>query len=112
MPTFSFVCLVNAADGRDADFNRWHSEVHLPEVVAAGGFVRARRLRLVTPLDPDRKAYRYLILYEGEVPDTAHALDALNRAIAEQRVTFSDTLDADSWAAVYEDIPGASYPPG
>ncbi|HZU63789.1 MAG TPA: hypothetical protein VFF98_08900 [Novosphingobium sp.] len=110
MGKFSFVCLVNAADGQDAAFSAWHTQEHLPAMVRHGGFVRAKRMRLVQPLDTQQDSYRYLILYEGEVPDTAQALDALNRAIAAGQITFSDTLAPQSWAAVYEEIAGACYP--
>lgn len=56
MRKFIMASLVNASPDADAAFNQWHSEVHLPEIVENGGFISARRLRLVDDLIPGNRA--------------------------------------------------------
>lgn len=43
---YKFVVLTNAVEGRDAEFNDWHSNVHLADVVAIPGILRAERYEL------------------------------------------------------------------
>lgn len=109
MPKFMMASLVNASPDADEAFNQWHSEVHMPEVVENGGFIKARRLRLVDDLIPGQPSYRYLILYEGECANPANALEQLNAAHGEGRIQASDTLDLSMWAALFEEIPGGEY---
>lgn len=109
MRKFIMASLVNASPDADAAFNQWHSEVHLPEIVENGGFISARRLRLVDDLIPGQPSYRYLILYEGECADPAKALDQLNAAHGDGRIQSSDTLDPFMWAGLFEEIPGGEY---
>lgn len=66
-------------------------------------------MRLMKNLDDGAKSYQYLIIYEGEVDNPDEALNQLNAAVASGKVSFHDSLHPESWAAVYEEIPGASY---
>ena len=109
MPRIRFIAQVNVVDGRDDEFNEWHTNVHMPEVLAASGFTSAQRFRLVTPDAADPKPFRYLIIYEGECDDPKKALDGLWKGVAEGKVGMSDTL-AGTWMALYEEIPGARTP--
>ena len=105
MPKFKFVCQVNAAKGKDAEFNAWHSRTHIPEVLAAAGFTRGERLKLVTPDPTEGAKFQYLIIYEGECDDTSKALEALWKSAG--GLEQSDTLAPENWMAVFEEIPGA-----
>ena len=86
--------------GREADFERWYDQVHLPEVLAIPGFVGARRFRLsehqVFPAD----RHASLALYEiddADVPGT------LQRLLAATHLNMSDALDPASVdVGVYE----------
>ncbi len=106
MPKIRFIAQVNVAEGRDAEFNDWHTNVHMPEVLAAAGFTSAERFRLVTPDANDPNPFRYLIIYEGECDDPKKALDGLWKGAAEGKVGMSDTVGS-AWMALYEEIPGA-----
>lgn len=107
MPKFRFVCQVNSVDGRDEEFQDWHTNVHMPEVLEAAGFTSGQRMKLVTPNPADDKPFQYLIIYEGECADPKHALDALWEAAGAGRLGSSDALAMPNWMAVFEDIPGA-----
>lgn len=51
------------ADG-EADYNRWHTQEHMPERLGIPGFERGRR-----GVDWNRDRHRYLTLYEGQSVD-------------------------------------------
>lgn len=84
-------CLVvytKCAAGRDDEFNRWYDEIHIPEVLALGPFIRARRYRIPeAQMLPQTHTYLAIYEFRGEV---AKALDALNAATGKLRM--SDTL--------------------
>lgn len=53
--------------GREAEFDRWYTETHLPQVVALEGFVSARRYRLSpTPGAVNEHSLPYLAVYDVE----------------------------------------------
>ena len=105
---YRFVALVNAKQGRDEEFNAWHTSRHLPEVVRAAGFTRGERFKLVEGSNGDNTLYRYLVLFEGE-GDPMDALTRLGAAMASGKVHITEALGAPLWASMYEAIPGAEY---
>jgi len=46
---------------KEREWNRWHDQEHIPEVLALPGFVSARKFRCVSN---DNKFAQYLVLYE------------------------------------------------
>lgn len=66
MPRFIQVMFSRCtAPERELEFNRWYTHVHLPDLSAAPGFVRARRFRNALP-NPDSAPYLALYEVEGE----------------------------------------------
>jgi hypothetical protein len=55
---------------QEADFNRWYTDVHLPEIVGVPGVRAGRRYRLLTQQAgfPGDGVPTYLALYELETP--------------------------------------------
>ena len=62
----------NAMEGREAEFDQWYDDVHVPDVLAVPGVVAAQRYR-VTEIDqpevaglpsPPPPAHRFLAVYE------------------------------------------------
>jgi hypothetical protein len=50
-----------------AGFNRFYTETHVPEVVAAGDFLRGHRFELLKGLrHPEPGSPQFLAVYEGE----------------------------------------------
>src|SRR5947207_10711654 len=79
MAKYTFVVLTNPTPGKDAEYNRWYNEQHIPDVLQASGFVCAQRFRLAdTQMGGDtNNAYKYLALYEIETDDLKASLDDL-----------------------------------
>lgn len=67
-----------AAD-REAEWDQWHRESHVPEVLAERGFRRARRLRVVE----GEETHRFWTLYDLE---SAEALQAYRQSPAAMRL--------------------------
>jgi len=71
------------------EYNRWYSEVHLPEVCAVPGFVSATRYE---PVDGDGP---YVAIYELELDDLASAVERLGEAVGSGAIQMSDVLSMD-----------------
>ena len=74
-----FVALTNPVPGKEAEFNKFYDEIHVPDVLAAPGWVAAQRYRLASEQRPDQSPpYRYAAVYEVECED-GKILEALKR---------------------------------
>jgi hypothetical protein len=67
-PKNLLLILTNCTDpAREAAFNDWYSNTHLPDLAAAHGLVNAARYRNVRPKEGGAQ---YLALYELDTDDT------------------------------------------
>ncbi len=89
---------------READYNEWYNECHLPDVLAIPGYVSATRYRAFE----GRRGFNqeYLALYELDVPDVAalqQVSDEHMHRIAERemRLPPPHTLSLESMRAEY-----------
>jgi hypothetical protein len=96
-----YMVFSNPAPGKDAEFNRWYDEVHVPEVLAVDGMVSAQRLALFETesgrasgdLSPTN--HRYGLLYElDRHPDEVMA--EVQARVADGRIRMDDCLDLGS----------------
>jgi len=67
------VMVDNLEPARDADFNRWYDDVHVPDILSAGSFHWVTRYRAVGPA-PEAA---YLAVYETDWPEPEAALQAM-----------------------------------
>ncbi len=101
MATHRLIVFTKPTDGRDADFNRWYDEVHLPEVLETEGFVAAQRFALADAQIgdvADKAPSRYLAIYEIEAESLEAALEKLNAG--SETMEMSDALDLDTATAI------------
>ena len=90
---YVFVVFTEPVEGRDAEYNEWYSDVHIPDVLKLDGIVAARRYKLA-PMDPPQEGHPlYLALYEIETDDLSQIPGAIKRAVEEGRMPLSDALD-------------------
>lgn len=77
----AFLALWNDVSAEsDTEYNRWHTDQHVPERVGIAGFIAGRRYRSSAP-----GQHRYFTLYETEtsaVFDSAAYLDVIERPTA------------------------------
>ena len=102
MPIGLFVVRATIAKDREAAFNRWYNEVHLPQVLRYNGAVSGRRYRKLTGEDK----YDYMAVYEfasEEVLQRFLQSDALKELRAEYDKHFGAVSEriAQSWVQVF-----------
>jgi len=96
-----FISLMNAVEGKDAEYDAWYGEEHLPEVLKIPGFVAAQRFRLSTAqLAGMTPRWKYLVIYEIEGESPKQALAELGRRIGGGEMIVSPALapDVAAWA--------------
>jgi len=80
MARYNFCVFSNCTDpSREAEFNRWYTHIHLPDLSRAKGLVSAKRY---VDNDPDSTA-KYLAVYEFETNDIEESLQSLYGLAAE-----------------------------
>lgn len=105
MARYVFVVYTEPVEGRDAEYNAWYDERHVPDVEGLDGVVSARRFRLAE-MDPPQAGHPlYLALYELEIDDVSKMPQVIRSAVESGRMPLSDALDrTKNVAAYYEAI--------
>ena len=93
MAKYTFVVLTNPTSGKEAEYNKWYDEQHIPDVLNVPGFVAAQRFRLADAQMGDKNPHRYLALYEIETDDLAGALKELKARGGTAEMVMSDAID-------------------
>lgn len=106
MPSAVLIVYTNPiSPEREVDYNRWYDDTHLPEVLAADGFVAAARYRIS---DAQAKgvaapAHRYVAVYEVDTDDLQGTLDTLLGSVGD--LDMGDSLDLRTASALlWEEI--------
>ena len=72
MATILFIVKATIPPDKEAGFNRWYNEEHVPQVLQYPGLVSARRYRLIDGAD----RYGYMAVYELQDEATYRAFIA------------------------------------
>ncbi|HUR74803.1 MAG TPA: hypothetical protein VMZ00_11055 [Sporichthya sp.] len=83
--------------GQEKVFHEWYDQVHVPDVLAVPGFVRAQRFETVGGLRGEMPERRFLAIYEFEADDPAVAMAELRKAMRTMHIDAS--LDTDKIVA-------------
>lgn len=92
--TYQLVVMTNPVPGQEAEFDRWYTEVHLPEVLTVPGFVRAQRFRLV-PVPGNQAKWTCLAIYELETEEAVASVQELMRRFNAGEMTGTTSMDPD-----------------
>jgi len=95
MHEFQFVVFSNPVAGREAEYNRWYQEQHLPDVVKVPGVVSAQRFQLA---DNSTMAHRYLALYEIRTDNIEAVMQDIYGRVGTAEMPMSDALDIEGVA--------------
>lgn len=68
MAHYKMIVLTNFIEGKEAEFNTWYDEVHVPQVLTIPGMVSAQRYKSRIPMIPE-PAVPYATIYEVETDD-------------------------------------------
>ena len=107
MPKYNLIALTNAVAGRDDEFNDWHTNVHLADVLKLPGVVAAQRYRMSgTQHRPGPFDYGYMAVYEIEIDDIRTTLDELKVVSGTDRMPLSPALQDRRMVWIMEPITG------
>ncbi|MBI4695211.1 MAG: hypothetical protein HY749_14430 [Gammaproteobacteria bacterium] len=109
MPKYTFLAFTNpTSPDKEAEFNAWYDEHHVPDVLNVPGFVSGRRFRLAKsqfPFNTQEPTHRYLALYEIETDDLAASLNEIVARAGTADMVMIDAMDMSTLnAPVYEEI--------
>ena len=101
-----------AVPGREAAFNEWYNDVHVPEILATPGFASCRRFRArSSPLAAAGHAEEwasYLAVYEIAGRDPVEAHTELLERVRAGRLTMSDAVATTPYRSqLFEQIVGS-----
>ena len=93
MPTYRYIMFSNPTEGRDADFNAWYDDVHIPDIMNTGAFTRGERFEVVSSPHTPPSEQRYAAIYDIEGDDPDAALDKLVASFTRGEMRMSDAMD-------------------
>jgi hypothetical protein len=103
MARYAFVVLTNPAAQREAEFNEWYDQKHVPDVLRVPGMVAAQRFRVVA--DQSNLPQRYLAIYEMETDDPIKVLDELKARAGTDAMPLSSAMASEGVGiSLYEPV--------
>lgn len=89
MPKFLLVAETTPNPGREADFNKWYDNTHVPELLKLPGVKSAERFKLSLTMAGTAPDHPYYTIYEVETDDLQKTLGAFGTT----KLTQSDSFD-------------------
>ena len=87
---YTLIVYTSPADGKEAEYNAWYDDIHLPEFSALPGVINGRRFKVAGDGKP-----QYAAIYElSSHPDDVMA--AMNAGIKDGTMHMSDVIDVAS----------------
>lgn len=85
----------NPVEGREAEFQDWYDNTHIPELRAlAPSMTTVNRYRLAdVGQDSSEKVHRFLTVYELDTTDVASVMGAIDQGASAGKLHMSSTLD-------------------
>ena len=91
------IVLTNPKEGREAEYNSWYDDRHIPDVLNVPGFVGAQRFKLsAAPGMGGAPAWSYMAAYDIDADDPRAAVKLLLARIGTPAMPMSDALDEAS----------------
>src|SRR5215469_3913675 len=102
MAKYVGIALTNPAEGKEAEFNDWYDNQHIPDVLALPGCLSAQRFKLADQQLPNRPTpYRYLAVYEYEADSVDAAIAAVVERGGTSRMPRSDAVGPEMLTILY-----------
>ena len=92
-----------AKSGRDAEFNRWYSEQHIPDTLRLAPEIHAAHrftLNAIATVE-GTPAWQYLTIYEIDAAQVPAVLERMNGAMGTAAMPMSDTADLSVTAVLH-----------
>jgi hypothetical protein len=105
MPQYRLMAVTNAQPGREAEFERWYDEQHLPDLMKVPGVIGAQRFRTVAGMEGPL-TWRFVTLYTLDTEDLAGVMQELGRRINTPDMPLTDAGDFSAGGAVMVELVG------
>jgi hypothetical protein len=92
MTAYKFLVFTNPKRGREDEYNRWYSTVHVHEILAISGFRQAQRFELQPEVSASDE-WRYLVVYDIETDDLTATIGELRRRNTSGEMPVSDAME-------------------
>ena len=92
MARHHLLAFTNPVPGREAEFERWYDEHHVPDMLAVPGVMTAQRFRLSDATGQGDPGWSYLAFYELDTDDPDTLMAEIRRRIADGAIPRSDAL--------------------
>jgi hypothetical protein len=104
MPLCKLIALTTPVEGKEAEFNDWYNNIHLPEIVNGLGMKGAQRFKLVTRM-MGADTNSYMALYDIELDDPSSFMAQMGEFAMSGKMTPSTASDqAVGYTAFYQAI--------
>lgn len=104
MPKYRMIALTRPIEGKDAEYNEWYQNVHMPEVVSMKGFTGARRFKLAQHIQ-GADSFPYAAIYDIETDNLGAMLGQFGEAAASGKMSRSEAMDyASASMSIYEEF--------
>lgn len=110
---FTQVVFSNPADGKEAEFNEWYDNVHIPQLLEVPGVLSAKRFalrdsELYRVPGGHQPGHRYMCVYELQ-GDLNAIMTEIRARVADGRVFMADCLDLPSSRMSFWDQRGDEF---
>ena len=99
-----FVVLINAAEGRDDEFNDWYSNQHAPDVLRIPGVLTAQRFQRMDQQRSPDQPYKYSAMYDIEAEMAARIIAELNRRGGTPEMPMTTSVAEPRYIGFFEAI--------
>lgn len=104
MPNYKMISLTAPVEGRDAEFNDWYDNTHMPEILSFQGVKSAKRYRARTQI-MGPQSWPYLAVYSIETDDIDGLLGEFAEAGASGRMSRSEASDRSvGYSVIFEEM--------
>jgi len=88
MAAQKLIVLSNPTSGKEAEFNDWYDNTHVPDVLDVPGVVRARRYKVLSESE-----WSYAAIYELDCDNPATLIHEMSSRIEAGTMVMSDAID-------------------
>jgi hypothetical protein len=104
MPDGKFVVLINAAEGRDDEFNDWYTNQHLADVLRVPGVLNGQRFRRMEQQRSPDQPYKYSAMYDIEPGMGPQIIAELNRRGGTPEMPLTTSIAEPRYVGFFEAI--------
>jgi hypothetical protein len=88
---YKLIALSNAKEGREAEYNTWYDNVHLPDMLKIPGIVAGQRMVRVFPA-----AHQFVAIFDIETDSLEGVSAEIQARASSGEMAVSDALDTNS----------------